>query len=116
MKSTFTHHSFSRHTPGTLDNEYFDATRSPGVILNKMVERGISASAVIANPSLPSTKTAMDIHRTLSSEAVNQGLNNIVKELGQVEKIVGADPHQNIPKINPVYSHPVCSFARLKSY
>ena len=74
-----------------------------------MVERGISVSAVIANPSLPSAKTAMDIHRTLSNEAVNQGLHKIVKELGQVEKVAGADPFQNIPKINPVYSHPVCS-------
>ena len=74
-----------------------------------MVERDISVSAVIANPSLPSAKTAMDIHRTLSSEAVNQGFHNIVKELGQVEKIVGMDPLQDIPKLNPVYSHPVCS-------
>jgi hypothetical protein len=46
-----------------------------------MAERGISVSSVIANPSLPSTQTAMDILHTLSSEAVNQGLNNIVKEL-----------------------------------
>ena len=74
-----------------------------------MVDRGLSVSAVIANPSLPSTKVAMDILRTLSNEAVNQGFHNIVKELGQVEKIVGAaDPLQDIPKINPVYSHPVC--------
>lgn len=95
--------------PGTLDNDFFDTTRSPGVILNKMVERDISVSAVIANPSLPSAKTAVDIHHTLSNEAVNQGLHNIVKELGQVEKIVGIDPLQDIPKLNPVYSHPVCS-------
>ena len=74
-----------------------------------MAERGISVSAVIANPSLPSTKIAMDVLRTLSNEAVNQGLHNIVKELGQVEKIVHADPLQDVPKINPVYSHPVRS-------
>ncbi len=97
------------HTPGTLDNDFFDDTRSPGVILNKMVERGISVSAVIANPSLPSSKIAMDIHRTLSNEAVNQGFHDIVKELGHVENIIGAkDPFQDVPKINPVYSHPVC--------
>lgn len=71
-----------------------------------MVKRGISVSAVIANPSLPSAKTAMEIHHTLSNEAVNQGFNNIVKELGQVEKIASADP---LPKINPVYSLQVCS-------
>jgi hypothetical protein len=100
---------FLRHTPGTLDNEFFKSTRSPGEILNKMVERHISASAVIANPSLPSAQTARDIHRTLSNEAVNQGFHNIVKELGQVEKVVGIDPLQNVPKLNPVYSHPVCS-------
>jgi len=95
------------HTPGTLDNDFFDDTRSPGVILNKMVERGISVSAIIANPSLPSTKIAMDIHRTLSNEAVNQGFHDIVKELGHVENTVGAkDPFQDVPKINPVYSHP----------
>jgi hypothetical protein len=74
-----------------------------------MVERGVSVSAVIANPSLPSAKIALDVHRTLSNEAVKQGFNNVVKELGQVEKIVGLDPLQNIPNINPVYSHPVCS-------
>lgn len=80
------------------------------MILNKIAERGISVSSVIANPTLPSAKIAMDILHTLSNEAVNQGFHNIVKELGQVEKIVGAvDPLQNIPKINPVYSHPVCS-------
>ena len=74
-----------------------------------MVERDISVSAVIANPSLPSAKTAMEIHHTLSNEAVNQGFHKIVKELGQVEKIVGVDPLQDIPKLNPVYSRPVCS-------
>lgn len=81
-----------------------------------MVERDISVSAVIANPSLPTVKTAMDIHRTLSNEAVNQGFHNIVKELGQVEKVVGVDPLQNIPKLNPVYSHPVCSSLALRGY
>lgn len=103
-----------RHTPGTLDNDFFDDTRSPGVILNKMVERRISVSAVIANPCLPTPKIAMDIHRTLSNEAVNQGFHDIVKELGQIENIASAeDPLQDVPEINPVYSHPVC-FAFLK--
>ena len=74
-----------------------------------MAERGISVSSVIANPCLPSAQTAADIHRTLSNEAVIQGFHNIVKELGQVEKIAGVDRLQDIPKINPVYSHPVCS-------
>lgn len=92
-----------------MDNDFFDSTRSPGVILNKMVERGISVSSVISNPSLPSAKTAMEIHRTLSNEAVNQGFHNIVRELGQVEKIAGVDRLQDVPKINPVYSQPVCS-------
>lgn len=75
-----------------------------------MAGRGISVSAVIANPSLPSTKIAMDIHRTLSSEAVNQGFHDIVKELGQVENVDGVkDPLQDVPQLNPVYNHPVCS-------
>jgi hypothetical protein len=104
------HLSFiSRHTPGTLDNEFFETTRTPSAILSKMVERGISVSSIIANPSLPSVKTAMEIHRTLSNEAVNLGFHEIVKELGQVEKIVGVDHLQGVPKLNPVYSHPVCS-------
>ena len=80
-----------------------------------MVERGISVSAVIANPSLPSAQTAMDIHRTLSDEAVKQGFHNIVKELGQVEKIVGADPLQDVPKLKPVYNHPVCFSLALRT-
>ena len=76
-----------------------------------MAGRGISVSAVIANPSLPSTKIAMDIHRTLSNEAVNQGFHDIVKELGQVENLDGVqDSLQDVPQVNPVYSHPV-SFA-----
>jgi hypothetical protein len=74
------------HTPGTLDNDIFDPTCSPGVILNRMVNRGISVSSFIANLPLPSAKTAMDIHHTLSNEAVNQGLHEIVKDLRQVER------------------------------
>lgn len=78
-------------------------------MLNKMVERGISVSAVIAHPSLPSAKIALDIHRTLSNEAVNQGFHELVKELGQVENIDSAkDPLQDVPQINPVYNRPVC--------
>lgn len=74
-----------------------------------MAERGISVSAVIANPSLPSATIAMDIHRTLSNEAVNQGFHDMVKELGQVENVVGIkDPLQDVPEIKPVYSQPVC--------
>ena len=107
---TFNSPLIYRHTPGTLDNDFFDDTRSPGVILNNMVRRSISVLAVIASPSLPSTKIAMDIHRTLSNEAVNQGFHDIVKELGQVENIDGVkDPLQDVPKITPVYNHPVCS-------
>lgn len=75
-----------------------------------MAGRGISVSAVIASPSLPSPKVAMDIHRTLSNEAVNQGFHDIVKELGQVENIDSVkDPLQDVPQINPVYNHPVGS-------
>jgi hypothetical protein len=74
-----------------------------------MAERGISVSAVIANPSLASAKVAMDIHRTLSNEAVNQGFHDMVKELGQVENIASVkDPLQDVPEIKPVYSQPVC--------
>lgn len=89
-----------------LSESTSDAT--PGNLLQRLVARDISATAVIADAVVSSAKNASQIAEHISRAAAQLGMTQIITELGKVETIA-ADPLADVPEVIPVLARKVRS-------
>lgn len=84
---------------------------NPTTLLERMSQRKISPTLVVAETVFDTHAAATEAIKTLSQAAVNLNIPDVIAELGQAEAIATSeDALKDVPEVMPVLRPAVCLF------